>query len=441
MRRRRSPNGKRRRLAVAGIFALSVAVTAPLLAPNAGAVVANPGVLDVAMNLTVSTPSFTVAGMRTTGLGAATMEKNGLITIPKSSLTFDPVVVPIDLPQPPPDPANPTPSPGPAPTTATVRAVATSDFSGGLDPGNGAAFIVGDIEEVWTQTGTMTSCIVGPFHVAARTNARGGRGYQVKTGTVSMVDPDFTVDAVPVSAPGCGGLEGSVNRALSLPVTTTTTTTNPLASTTTTTIPPNADPPVPSVAVSLTFMPAPRSVSLPPVQRPHPPQTTSASPGTTTHSPTYTPPTVIYIHQPHPSGSPSHQPHRARSSGHSTYNHNSYSSTYRTKRRIGAGWSTSRTPRRPTRSATTHPRVHRNVAKPQRNAGAAAGAGTQTLNFTNAAFIKRPQSALTTGLDVIGLLGLLGFSTLALWLVTTELSEFSRVSRRLRTHRIAGISK
>ena len=228
MRRRTNRQIRKRRLAVAAIFALTVAVTAPLLAPSAGAVVANPGVLDVEMNLTVSTPSFTLAGMRTTGLGAATMGKNGLIKIPKSSLTFDPVVVNIDLPQPP--PADPTaPAPGPAPTTATVRAVATSDFSGGLDPGNGAAFIVGDIQEVWTQEGTMTSCVVGPFHVAARTNAQGAHGYSTKTGTVSMVDPEFTLDAVPVSAPGCGGLEGAMNNALSLPVTTTTTTTNPLA--------------------------------------------------------------------------------------------------------------------------------------------------------------------------------------------------------------------
>src|SRR3954454_19165959 len=224
MQKTRGGQARRRRLAIAAIFALSVAVTTPSLAPSAAAGVANPGFRDVAMNLMVSTPTFTLAGMRTTGLGAATLGKDGLIKIPQSSLTFDPVVVNVDLPQPP--PADPNAPVDPAPNTATVRAVATSDFSGGLDPGSGAAFIVGDVQEVWTQTGTMTSCVVGPFHVAARTNAQGATAYQSKTGTVSMVDPGFTVDAVPVSAPGCGGLEGSVNSALGLPVTTTTTTTD-----------------------------------------------------------------------------------------------------------------------------------------------------------------------------------------------------------------------
>ena len=153
-----------------------------MLAPSAGAVVANPGALDVALNLTVSTPTFTLAGMRTTGSAPATLGKNGLIKIPKSSLNFDPVVVNVDLPQPPPaDPNAPVDRPRPRPRPCAPFAM--SDFSGGLDPNTGAAFIVGDIQEVWTQPGTMTSCVVGPFHVAARTNAPGAQGYQSKTGT------------------------------------------------------------------------------------------------------------------------------------------------------------------------------------------------------------------------------------------------------------------
>jgi hypothetical protein len=97
--------------------------------------------------------------------------------------------------------------------------------------------------------------------------------------------------------------------------------------------------------------------------------------------------------------------------------------------------------RRPSHAAhaSAHPSTNaRSKAKPK---PPAANTGSQTLKFTNAAFINRPKSALATALDLVGLLGLLGFSSLALWLVTSELSEFSAVSRRLRTHRIAGISK
>lgn len=438
----RTRKTRKRRLAVAAIFALTVAVTAPFLAPSAGAVVANPGVLDVSMNLTMSTPNFTIAGMRTTGLGAATLEKNGVVNIPKSSLTFDPVVVRVDLPQPPAsppstDPANPTTTqaPNPAPTTATVQAVAMSNFSGGLDPGTGAAFIVGDIEELWTQAGTMTNCVVGPFRVAARTNAPGAIGYSAKTGTVSMVDPDFTLDAVPASAPGCGGLEGAVNTALALPVTTTTTTTtsgsNP---TTTTTIPLDAKPPVPSVVVSLTFMPAPRAVTLAPVKRPHPPGHPSPPPVVAPRPPSFTPlPSVVSPQPSQPSRPVHHRTRRTSTRRRSTGNSDQSSGT---KRRIGGGWTTRRTPHR-----AVHSRPVRTKAATPKKRAAATGTAGQKLNFTNAAFIKRPQSALATGLDLLGLLGLLGFSSLALWLVTTELSEFSAVSRRLRTHRIAGITK
>jgi hypothetical protein len=434
MQKTRTGQIRKRRLAVAAIFALSVAVTAPLLAPSAGAVIANPGKLDVAMTLTISTPTFTLAGLRTDTLAQATLAKNGVIKIPKSSLAFDPVVVNIDLPQPPPsDPNAPT---EPAPTTATVHAVATSNFQGGLDPGTGAAFIVGNIQEVWTQTGTLSSCVVGPFRVTARTNAQGGRGYQLKTGTVSMVDPAFTLDAVPVSAPGCGGLEGSLNGALGLPVTTTTTTTKPGASTTTTTFPADAKPPVPSVVVTLAFTDAPQAVPTPPVKQPHGP----AKHTPTTTAPSTPAPNVVNPHTPSGSNTVHHsRSHRSSSSGDT-------SSVTRTRRRIGSGWSTSPSPRatiHPSKVKAAHHRATSANVTPKAKAApnAAAKPAAQSLTFTNAAFIKRPQSALATGLDLVGLLGLLGFSTLALWLVTTELSEFSASSRRLRTHRIAGINK
>ena len=56
-----------------------------------------------------------------------------------------------------------------------------------------------------------------------------------------------------------------------------------------------------------------------------------------------------------------------------------------------------------------------------------------------ASFVKRSPSALATGLNLAGLLGLLVFSSLALWLVTSELSDFKAGARR-NPHRIAGVT-
>src|SRR4029077_15164716 len=72
---------RKRRLAICAAFALAVAIVAPLIAPSAGAVIANPGALRISLDLSVYTPTFTVAGMSTTGAAAATMGKNGLIKI------------------------------------------------------------------------------------------------------------------------------------------------------------------------------------------------------------------------------------------------------------------------------------------------------------------------------------------------------------------------
>src|SRR4051794_21167129 len=98
----------------------------------------------------------------------------------------------------------------------------------------------------------MPSCSVGPFRFIVRTNTQGGIAYSSQSGAVTMVDPAYTIDAIPNSAPGCAGLEGSINGALSLPVTTTTTTTaDPRQPTTTTTTNPySTDPPVPSLVAS-----------------------------------------------------------------------------------------------------------------------------------------------------------------------------------------------
>jgi hypothetical protein len=63
----------------------------------------------------------------------------------------------------------------------------------------------------------------------------------------------------------------------------------------------------------------------------------------------------------------------------------------------------------------------------------------QRLNFVPAAFVKPGPSILSTGLDIVAFIGLLVFSSLALWLCTSEISAITTNSRRLRTHRIAGV--
>ena len=270
---------RKRRLAICAAFALAVAIVAPLIAPSAGAVIANPGALRISLDLSVYTPTFTVAGMSTTGAAAATMGKNGLIKIPKSSLNFEPVNVTINLPPPDdstttaaPDPSSttsPPAPPAPVATTATVRAEAVGDFTGGLDPKTGAALLIGNIQELWSVPGRMTDCPVGPFQILANTDASGSVRYSVDTGTVSVVDPGFTISAIPTGMSGCAGLESSVNAALSLPVTTTTTTT--VKGVPTTTVPFSNTPPVPSIVVAMIFTPAPRAeVPVPVKPKPKP---------------------------------------------------------------------------------------------------------------------------------------------------------------------------
>jgi hypothetical protein len=48
---------------------------------------------------------------------------------------------------------------------------------------------------------------------------------------------------------------------------------------------------------------------------------------------------------------------------------------------------------------------------------------------------------LSTGLDILAFIALLIFSSLALWLVTSEVSNLTLNARRLRTHRIAGVTR
>jgi hypothetical protein len=72
---------------------------------------------------------------------------------------------------------------------------------------------------------------------------------------------------------------------------------------------------------------------------------------------------------------------------------------------------------------------------------AAAPPPRERVNFVTAAFVKPQTSVLSTGLDIVAFIALLVFSSLALWLVTSEVSKLTLNARRLRAHRIAGVTR
>jgi len=280
--------------------------------------------------------------------------------------------------------------------------------------------------------GRMTDCPVGPFRFNAGTTTSGSVLYSVKTGSVSLVDPGFTIGAVPTGTASCAGLEAAVNSALSLPVTTTTTTTQ--RGVTTTPAPLTNQPPVPSIVVTMTFTPAPRALPPVPVKHRPPPVvhhvTTTTAPATVTPKPPAQNPTSTH-----------HRNQRRRNVQRNNRNSGKSQPTEHVKRRIaGAGLlaHSGIKPRPGKKHAASHRVAHKKKAAPN-----PAASATNAINpdLVPASFIKRPQSALSTGLDLLGLLGLLVFSSLALWLVTSELTDFKAGATRLRTHRIAGITK
>ena len=303
-------------------------------------------------------------------------------------------------------------------------------------------------KQLWSHDSRMPSCAVGPFRVVVRTNTQGGIEYSPQNGTVTMVDPGFTVDSIPTAASGCEGLEGSINEALSLPVTTTTTTTRPGTKATPTTLNPyNTDPPVPSVLLSLTFSPAPKAAATPPPP-PYKPQT----PATTTQT--------TAAAQPVPNAVPPPAPET---------DHNRRAGTTTTAvAAVAAGRTVQQVEQQQATSSRKAQQRYEEAHEARRRDRSRAKAGSNTrgtyivggkgtkfrpptttakkpgtkkLTFVAAAFTKRSPSALATALNLLGLVGLLVFTALALWLVTSEVSAFSAGQKRRRTHRIAGITK
>jgi len=451
---------KRRRLGVVALGALALAVVAQLVAPSAGAVVANPGDVKVQMRVSLITSTFRVDGVSSQGTGAATLRSNGLVNIPQSSLVFGPTPVHINVPSPPPAPGSTDTLPPIDPSsTVVVTVVPTSDFYGGVDPDSGSGFVVGDVKLLLDQAGTLTGCTVGPIHIVARSNAQGAAPYSPDTGKVVMVDPGFTLDVLPAGASGCGGYEAGLSAALSLPVTTTTTTTQPNTPTTQApTFPPNSAPPVPSMVVGLTFTPAPKRVPVekPPTQ-PTPPTVTAPNVGP---PPVYNPPPDVPTANGGNGGNGgnganngggyhqgAYRPPPPPSRRHSDSGRRNHPTTHRVKPPV----TKPKPPKHHNPKGKRHkhnrplpvtrgtylpgarPATNRVIKLPQ--------AAQQRLHFETAAFVQPSASILRTGLDVVAFIALLVFGSLALWLVTSEVTAVTANARRLRTHRIAGVTR
>ena len=256
-----------------------------------------------------------------------------------------------------------------------------------------------------------------------------------------MVDPGFTMNAIPNGAAGCGGDESAINDALSLPVTTTTTTTQPNQPAPPTTTDPTKGPPVPAVVLSLTFTPAPRAAAPQPVDHHPRPTTTDATTTTAAAPPIYSSP------PPNPGVSPPPQSSSGGAAGAPAPEVGEQEGQLQPEAEEAppeAGCeeaeAADRAPKAGAQAGAPTLRRREAAAVRPKAKKAAKGSSGRQLSFVPAAFVKRSPSALATGLNLAGLLGLLVFSSLALWLVTSELSEFKAGARRQRMHRIAGVT-
>lgn len=272
-------------LGATAAFALSLTLAVTGTISRAGANVATAGTVAVSMDVSLVTPTLTLPAFATTSTATATIRADGSFTVPRPGIAFQPVTLSLGSP--------------PALGDVNVSLVASSDFTGAVDPTTSTELLAGRVEMLWSQTGTMTGCPVGPFDVQLTTKSPGARPYASSSGTATMVDGNFAIDALKSGTPGCAGLESLINSTLSLPITTTTTTdssttttSTTTTSTTTTTTPSTAmsepvllpDTPVPAVVVSTTLTPAPEAAPTSTSR----PTTTTAKRTTTTPQPSTT---------------------------------------------------------------------------------------------------------------------------------------------------------
>ncbi|MFM7225119.1 MAG: LPXTG cell wall anchor domain-containing protein [Actinomycetota bacterium] len=106
------------------------------------------------------------------------------------------------------------------PVDATTQIVATSDWSGVIDPEGGIVRLNGSSKTLATvpSLGTV-DCPVGPITLAASTEKPGGAAYNLATGKATVLDNAVSIPAIQDGTEGCFTLESVINTALGLPTT------------------------------------------------------------------------------------------------------------------------------------------------------------------------------------------------------------------------------
>lgn len=106
------------------------------------------------------------------------------------------------------------------PVDATTQIVATSDWSGVIDPEGGIVRLNGSSKTLATvpSLGTV-DCPVGPITLAASSEKPGGTAYNLATGKATVADNAVAIPAIPPNSEGCFTLESVINTALGLPTT------------------------------------------------------------------------------------------------------------------------------------------------------------------------------------------------------------------------------
>jgi hypothetical protein len=195
---------RRYRVLIAAVVgALGIAVPWSML--GAGAAVSNPG----AVNLNFTAGSLSTAlgsfGPITGTLNGGTVDASGNLTFPAASASFPSFDVNVT---------------DPIPLTVTISPVATSDFTGNLDPDTGVMTLSGGLTvNLAIPTLGLTACPLGPLTLNLSTENPGGVAYDDATGSVTLSDNTFSVPEIPAGQAGCGGLESLINTQLGLPST------------------------------------------------------------------------------------------------------------------------------------------------------------------------------------------------------------------------------
>jgi hypothetical protein len=242
----------RRRLTVVAVLVALVAAGVVASTVTANASVQNPGSVTVTVNAaTLSTPMGDFAPIEGTLSGA--VSGDGALTFPQASIAFTSFDATIT---------------NPVALTVNVTPLASSDFTGTVDPDTGSVTLTGDLTLAISlaQFG-LSGCPLGPMSLDLSTANPGGSAYSA--GAATVTDQSFVMPLIPDGAPGCAGAEGIIDTLVPLPTapgastltmpltfdpiltgasstsstnttsttTTTTTTTSSTTTTTTTTVP------------------------------------------------------------------------------------------------------------------------------------------------------------------------------------------------------------